>query len=66
MHTEKKEVVYEMMHMEQVVATVSTLGKVQIMKEQFLPYDIYLKENDEFDEIRHRQVGRNHYRGNEG
>ena len=48
-HTDPKEVVYELMHMEQPVAASSTLGKVQIMNERFLPYDIYLEESDEFD-----------------
>lgn len=43
-------VVYEIMHMEKLVASVSTLGQVQIFNAQFLPYDIYLEESDEFDD----------------
>lgn len=43
-------VVYEIMHMEKVMASVSTLGQVQIFNAQFLPYDIYLEESDEFDD----------------
>ena len=50
MQIEKREVVYEIMHLEQLVATISTLGRVQILNEQFLPYDIYLEESDEFDD----------------
>jgi hypothetical protein len=33
--------------MEKTVATISTLGKVKIIKEKFLPYDLYLEEEDE-------------------
>ena len=43
-------VMYEIMHMEKVVASVSTLGQVQIFNAQFLPYDIYLEESNEFDD----------------
>lgn len=43
-------IVYEIMHMEKVVASVSTLGQAQISDAQFLPYDIYLEESDEFDD----------------
>ena len=35
-------VVYEIMHMEKVMASVSTLRQVQIFIAQFLPYDINL------------------------
>ena len=42
--------VYEIMHMEKIVASVSTLGQVQIFDAQFLPYDIYLEESDAFDD----------------
>ena len=42
--------VYEIMHMEKIVASVSTLGQVKIFNAQFLPYDIYLEESDAFDD----------------
>ena len=42
--------VYEIMHMEKTVASVSTLGQVQIVNAQFLPYDIFLEESDEFED----------------
>ena len=35
---------YEIMHMEKVVAKVSTSGDVRIYQEQFMPYDLYLEE----------------------
>ena len=49
-NTPKKSITYEIMHMEKVMASVSTLGQVQIFNAQFLPYDIYLEESDEFDD----------------
>jgi len=50
LNTPKKSVFYEIMHLEKAVAAVSTLGQVQIFNQQFLPYDIYLEESDEFDD----------------
>lgn len=53
MHSRSKKVTlmtYEIMHMERVVARVLTNGKVEILDEQFLPYDLYL-EYDEEDDI---------------
>lgn len=50
-NTAKRTIVYEIMHMEQVVATVSTLGQTKIFNEQFLPYDIYLEESNEFEDL---------------
>lgn len=44
----KKSITYEIMHMEKVVATISTTGRVQILDENFMPYDLYLEE-EEFD-----------------
>lgn len=41
--------VYEIMHMERVVAKFSTNGKVKILDEQFLPYDLYFEEEDDDD-----------------
>ena len=41
--------IYEIMHMEKKVAEVSTSGKVQIFQEQFMPYDLFLEENEETD-----------------
>lgn len=51
MNTTKKTITYELMHMDKVVAAVSTLGQVQIFNEQFLPYDIYLEESNDFDDL---------------
>lgn len=41
--------VFEMMHMEKVVARISSNGKVEIVQEKFMPYDLYLEEDDEND-----------------
>lgn len=49
-NTPKKSVTYEIMHLEKTVAAVSTLGQVKIFNQQFLPYDIYLEESNEFDD----------------
>lgn len=43
-------IVYELMHMEKVVATISTAGKVNIHNDKFMPYDLFL-ECDEDEDI---------------
>lgn len=40
---------YEIMHMEKVVARFTTNGKVELCETQFMPYDLYLEEDDEDD-----------------
>lgn len=35
--------IYEIMHMEKVVANISTIGSVEIFNEKFMPYDLYLE-----------------------
>ncbi len=45
----KKEIIYEIMHMEKVVARVSSNGKAEILEEDFMPYDLYLDEEDDND-----------------
>ena len=47
--TPKKHITYEIMHMDRTVAAVSTLGQVKLLDEQFMPYDIYLEESNDFD-----------------
>ena len=42
-------VVYEIMHMERVVAQFSLNGKSRICDAKFMPYDLYLEEEDEDD-----------------
>ena len=43
--------VWEIMHMEKIVARFATNGKVEILNAVFMPYDLYLDEedNDELD-----------------
>lgn len=40
---------YEIMHMDKTVAAIWTNGKVKIHNSQFLPYDLYLEEDDDND-----------------
>lgn len=47
----KKSITYEIMHMNRVVATVSTLGQAKIFNEQFMPYDMYFEESNDFDDL---------------
>ena len=51
LNTPKKSITYEIMHMDKVVATVSTLGQAKILDEQFMPYDMYLEESYDFDDL---------------
>ena len=38
--------VYQIMHMEKTVAEISDTGKARIISEQFMPYDLYLDEEE--------------------
>ena len=51
LNTPKKSITYEIMHMDKVVATVSTLGQAKVLNEQFMPYDMYLEESNDFDDL---------------
>ena len=42
----KRSIIYEIMHKEKIVATVSALGKAKIYLEKFMPYDLYLEDED--------------------
>ena len=42
---------YEIMHSDKKVATVSLTGRVRIVNEQFMPYDLYLEEETEIDAL---------------
>lgn len=43
----KTPIIYEIMHMEKKVASISTSGKAEIFDEVFMPYDLYLEIEDE-------------------
>ena len=45
----KETIIYEIMHMEKVVAKISSNGKAIIYDEVFMPYDLFLEEDDEND-----------------
>lgn len=49
LNTAKKTITYEIMHMDKVVATISTLGEAKILNKQFMPYDMYFEESSNFD-----------------
>ena len=41
--------VYEIMHRENCVAQISTVGECKIYLEDFMPYDLMLEESNDFD-----------------
>lgn len=45
----RKSDAFEIMHMERIVARVSQNGRAEIFEEQFMPYDLYLEEDNEDD-----------------
>lgn len=51
LNTSKTAITYEIMHMNNVVATVSTLGRAKILNEKFMPYDMYLEDSNDFDDL---------------
>lgn len=51
LNTPKKSITYEIMHMDKVVATISTLGQAKILNKQFMPHDMYLEESNDFDDL---------------
>lgn len=61
LNTPKKSGAYEIMHMDKVVASVSDLGQAKILNEQFMPYDIYLEESDDFDTRVNNLANFNHW-----
>ena len=50
----KTQVIYEVMHMEKVVAVISSTGSVRIQNEKFMPYDLYLEQETDPDDIETR------------
>ena len=49
MGTKKTPICYEIMHGEKTVAEINSNGAAVIQDEQFLPYDLYLEEEHDFD-----------------
>lgn len=54
---------YELMHMERVVALIQMNGKIKIHDEQFMPYDLYLEEDDanDIDVLMNNVINFNHW-----
>lgn len=42
-------IIYEVMHMEKIVVSISSTGNVKITDEKFMPYDLYLEEEEKQD-----------------
>ena len=42
-------IIYEIMHRENCVAQISTVGECKIYLEDFMPYDLTLEESNDFD-----------------
>ena len=42
---------YDIMHGERKVAEINTRGEAAVFDEQFLPYDLYLEEDKDFDTL---------------
>ncbi len=42
---------YEIMHGSDMVARISRTGKAIVYKEKFLPYDLYLEERQDIDDL---------------
>lgn len=61
LNTSPKFITYEIMHLDKVVAKVSTLGQAKILDERFMPYDIYLAESDDLDELVNNLTNFNHW-----
>lgn len=47
----KKLQIYEIMHIDKTVAVVDSGGRAQIVLEEFLPYDLYLEEENDIDTL---------------
>jgi len=48
-YMQKNFVIYEIMHMEKKVAEISATGKVYIVDDVFMPYDLYLETEEDID-----------------
>lgn len=45
----RQSIVYEIMHKDTVTAVISSQGAARILNARFLPYDLYLEEEQDFD-----------------
>lgn len=45
----KASLTYQIMHKERVVATISSRGEARVFDRKFLPYDLWLEEENDFD-----------------
>jgi len=55
--TNKK--VYEIMHMDRKVASVNETGKCKIYFKSFMPYNLYLEEQEDIDTLVNAEVKEN-------
>lgn len=49
LYSEPEVITYEIMHGERVAATITDTGAAEIREEQFLPFDLYLEEDHDFE-----------------
>lgn len=58
----KNEIIcYEIMHGEKKVAEINTRGEAVILQEKFMPYDLYLEEEHDFDTLLNNMNNFNHW-----
>lgn len=48
--------IYEVMHMDRLVASVSSSGAAKIFNRKFMPYDLYLEEEGAEVDIVYRKI----------
>lgn len=53
--------VFEIMHRDMVVASISTRGEVAVYHGEFMPFDLYLEEWDDFDVLRNNTTEFQHW-----
>lgn len=54
-------IVYEIMHTENVVATISTVGRVTLYNEKFMPYDLYFETEEDIDTLLNNLINFYHW-----
>ena len=57
----KRRVTYEIMHMDSVVAQLSSSGDARVLLPLFMPYDLWLDEDDDIDTLVNNMVNFYHW-----
>lgn len=61
LNTAKKDTVHEIMHCDRVVATISSFGEAHVIDEAFMPFDLYLEEDTEFEVLLNNRTNFQHW-----